>query len=172
MERFKKILFVVDPEKSCQPALERAVALAAHNQADLAVVAVIPRLHAGIHLSGDGTTSDDLQGAAQAQQRVRLSSLIEPYGRRHRIRTDVLIGTPYLEIVREVLSEGHDLVIRPPDGAASSGRLIGTDEMNLLRKCPVRCGSSSAGDQAPSGESWRPSMSATATDPARRRVMP
>ncbi|MFB1488810.1 MULTISPECIES: universal stress protein [unclassified Thiocapsa] len=147
MERFKKILFVVDAEKACLPALERAVALAANNEADLAVVAVIPRLHTGIHLFGDGATSDDLQAAAEAQQRLRLSSLIEPYGRRLRIRTDVLIGTPYLEIIREVLSEGHDLVIRPPDGAAWSGRLIGTDEMNLLRKCPcpvwlIKCGGS------------------------------
>ncbi len=147
MERFKKVLFVADPENACRPALDRAVALAANNQADLAVVAVIPRLHAGIHLFGDGTTADDLQAAEEARQRVRLSSLIEPYGRRHRIRTEVLIGTPYLEIIREVLSEGHDLVILSPDGAAWSGRLIGTDEMNLLRKCPcpvwlIKCGGS------------------------------
>jgi universal stress protein E len=136
MERFKKILFVVDPEKACRPALDRAVALAGKNQATLTVVAVIPRLDAGMHFLGAGATSGDLQAAAEAQQRARLSSLIEPYGRRIRIQTKVLIGTPYLEIIREVLTEAHDLVIRPPLGAGRSGRLIGTDEMNLLRKCP------------------------------------
>jgi universal stress protein E len=136
MERFKKIIFVVDPEKVCRPALDRAVALAGKNQATLAVVAVIPRLDAGIHFLGAGATSGDLQAAAEGQQQARLSSLIEPYGRRIRIQTKVLIGTPYLEIIREVLTEGHDLVIRPPEGAGWARRLIGTDEMNLLRKCP------------------------------------
>jgi universal stress protein E len=136
MERFKKILFVVDPEKACRPALDRAVALAGKNQAELAVVTVVPRLHAGIHLLGAGATSDDLQAAAEARQQARLSSLIEPYGQRIRIQTKVLLGTPFLKIIREVLSDAHDLVIRPPDGAGRSGRLIGTDEMNLLRKCP------------------------------------
>jgi universal stress protein E len=147
MERFKKILFVVDPEKACQACAGASCSPGGNNRADLTVVAVIPRLHAGIHLFGDGATSDNLQAAAEAQQQVRLSSLIEPYGQRLRIRTRVLIGTPYLEIVREVLSEGHDLVIRPPEGADWSGRLIGTDEMNLLRKCPcpvwlIKCGRS------------------------------
>jgi universal stress protein E len=136
MERFKKILFVVDPEKACRPALDRAIALAGKNQAELAVVTVIPRLNAGIHFLGAGATSGDLQAAAEARQQARLSSLIEPYGQRIRIQTKVLIGTPYLKIIREVLSDAHDLVIRPPEGAGRSGGLIGTDEMNLLRKCP------------------------------------
>jgi universal stress protein E len=136
MKRFKNILFVVDPEKACKPALDRAVALAENNQADLAVVDVMPPLTAGLGLFEDDSTADDLQTAAAAQHLLRLESLIKPYQQRLPIQSKVLMGTPYLEIIREVLRKQHDLVIRPPENAGWLGRLFGTDDMNLLRQCP------------------------------------
>jgi universal stress protein E len=136
MKRFKNILFVVDPEKACKPALERAVMLAENNQADLAMIDVIPRINAGRGLRDGGATTDDVQAAVARQRLSRLESLIKPYEQRHRIRVKVQAGTPYLEIIREVMRSKHDLVIRPPEDASWFRRLFGTDDMNLLRHCP------------------------------------
>ncbi|HSO82301.1 universal stress protein [Thiocapsa sp.] len=136
MKRFRNILFVADPEKGCRSAFERAVLLAENNQADLAVVDVIPRVSAGFRLRDDSTTAEDLQAAATEERVRRLESLIKPYGPRLDIRVKILTGTPYLEIIREVLRSKHDLVIRPPEDAGWFGRLLGSDDMNLLRQCP------------------------------------
>ena len=83
MKRFKSILFVVDPEKVCKPALERAVMLAENNQADLAIADVIPRLDLGRGLRDRGATTDEVQSAAAEQRLVRLESLVKPYEQRH-----------------------------------------------------------------------------------------
>ncbi|WP_296806538.1 universal stress protein [Thiocapsa sp.] len=136
MKRFRNILFVADPEKVCRSALERAVLLAENNQAELAAVDVIPRLAPGFRLCDGDTTTEDLQAAATEQRLHRLESLIKPYEPRLHIRVKVLTGTPYLEIIREVLRSKHDLVIRPPEDAGWFGRLLGSDDMNLLRQCP------------------------------------
>ena len=48
MKRFKDILFTIEPGKESKPALERAVALAENNQANLTVITVSPLISAGI----------------------------------------------------------------------------------------------------------------------------
>ncbi|QVL50381.1 MAG: universal stress protein [Thiocapsa sp.] len=136
MKWFRNILFVADPEKGCRSAFERAVLLAENNQAELTLVDVIPRMSTGFRLRDGGATAEDLQAAATEQRLHRLESLIKPYGPRLDIRVKVLTGTPYLEIIREVLRSKHDLVIRPPEDAGWFGRLLGSDDMNLLRQCP------------------------------------
>jgi hypothetical protein len=65
-----------------------------------------------------------------------LDALVEPYRQRIEIQTKVLIGVPFLEIVREVLRSGHDLVIKTPETQDWLDRFFGSDDMHLLRKCP------------------------------------
>ncbi|NCA70589.1 MAG: universal stress protein, UspA [Sphingobacteriia bacterium] len=138
MHRFKNILFVADTETQhiCKPALARAITLAENTPADLTVVTVIPRLNMGLRLVEGGLTSDEMQAAAIAEHQRRLDSLIESHGSRLSIRSKVLTGTPHLEIISEVLAHAHDLVIRPPENPGWLSRLFGSDDMNLLRKCP------------------------------------
>jgi len=49
----------------------------------------------------------------------------------------VLYGTPFLEIIREVLRNEHDLVMTTAEGRVDlKERLFGSTTMHLLRKCP------------------------------------
>ena len=49
----------------------------------------------------------------------------------------VLYGTPYLEIIREVMRNGHDLVMITTKGQRAIGAtLFGNTAMRLMRKCP------------------------------------
>ncbi len=52
------------------------------------------------------------------------------------IQTKVLIGIPFLEIIREVLRNSHDLVIKTAESGGLLDRVFGSDDMHLLRKCP------------------------------------
>jgi len=136
MRRFKNILFVVEPGEACRPALARAVMLAENNQASLTVVDVATLITAGIGMPEGGPISADLQAAMVSAHAQGLESLIDPYRKRIEIQAKVLIGTPFLEIIREVLRNAHDLVIKIPEHQDWLDRLFGSDDMHLLRKCP------------------------------------
>ena len=122
MKQFKNILFVVESGEACELTLERAVTLAEENQASLTVIDFVERVAAGIKMPS---------GPEQY-----LESLIRPFRERLRIQTKVLKGKPCLEIIREVLSNGHDLVIKSPEPQHWQNYFLGGTDRHLLRKCP------------------------------------
>jgi len=136
MKRFKRILCVVDPRQPTDTVLDRAVSLAQNNQAMLTVASVVPRLAAGMGMPDGGATSAELQQAQIADSRRRLDSAVAPLRSAIIMEAKVLMGTAFLEIIREVLRHGHDLVIKAPEEPAWLHRLFGSDDMHLLRKCP------------------------------------
>ena len=136
MKRFKRILCVVEPRQTAETVLERAVSLAQNNQATLTVVSVAPRVTAGIGMPDGGPISLELQKAAIADSRQQLENAVAPFQSQVTIDVKVLMGTAFLEIIREVLRHGHDLVMKVPEDPAWLERLFGSDDMHLLRKCP------------------------------------
>jgi nucleotide-binding universal stress UspA family protein len=136
MQRFKNILCVIERGDTSELALERAVTLAETNRASLTVVAAIPHMTAGIGMPDGGPITLDLQDIMKKENLARLERLIEPYRQRIDIKHRVLLGTSFLEIIREVLREGHDLLIKCPESPEWLERLFTGDDMHLLRKCP------------------------------------
>ncbi len=136
MKRFNNILCVVARGAGRKPALERAVTLAENNQARLTVVGVSERVTAGIGMPAGGPVSADLQAAIVSEHEQELESLLEPYRQRLDVQAKVLVGTPFLEIIREVLRNGRDLVIKTIEPRDWQDRLFGSNDMHLLRKCP------------------------------------
>lgn len=129
MQRFERILFVNDPGVSAGPAFQRAVRLAAANGAQLTVIEVgeeLPR------------TMDNLQKAFSKLNEDRLreiSEIARSKGIDAKVR--LLVGTPFIEIIREVVHGGHDLVIKSAEGRSGiSNILFGSTDLHLLRKCP------------------------------------
>lgn len=136
MKRFKNILFFADGGTEPSRALERAVALARVNNARLTVFDVVGEYEsAGRIQSGFGS---DLTEILSARRQQLLERMVEPFNEPDAIiYTRVLTGTPFIEVIRSVLSHRYDLVIkacRPPEGF--SERLLGSSDMHLMRKCP------------------------------------
>ncbi|MGB5439369.1 MAG: universal stress protein [Gammaproteobacteria bacterium] len=136
MKRFNDILCVVESGKTSAAALERAVTLAENNQASLTVVSVAEQVIAGIGMPPGGPISSQLQAALVKTHAGKLETLVEPYRSRTGIETRVLTGVPFLEIIREVLRNNRDLVIKVPETRDWLDRFMGSDDMHLLRKCP------------------------------------
>ncbi|HEB93255.1 MAG TPA: universal stress protein, UspA [Gammaproteobacteria bacterium] len=136
MKRFNNILCVVTPGAAGKPALERAVTLTENNQASLTVIDVTPCITAGIGMPAGGPISADLQAAVVSAHEQELDSLIAPYRQRINVQAKVLVGTPFLEIIREILRNGRDLVIKTAERRDWQDRLFSSDDMHLLRKCP------------------------------------
>lgn len=135
MKRFKNILCVVQPGKS-SAALQRAVSLAASNQATLTVVTVIDRVTAGIGMPDGGPISAELQAAMLCEKTQQLEAFIEPFRSQLKIKPRVLSGILFVEVIRAVLKNSYDLLIKSAETESWLERLFSSDDMHLLRKCP------------------------------------
>lgn len=136
MTIFKNILCVVDTKEDCAAALIRAISLAENNQADLTVVDVVDHFNAVVGTRIVGPNFVELDSKIATARAQALDALVEPHRATRPIKTKILSGTRYLEIVREVSSAKHDLVVKISDKMAWLDRLVGSDDMNLLRMCP------------------------------------
>jgi nucleotide-binding universal stress UspA family protein len=125
MKRFKNILAVYDGNIGTEDALDQAIMLAQRNQARLTIVDLI---------EPDRQSSNVIQERQRRLQRlltgVKADSIEEGNAR-------VLVGTPFLEIIREVLREQHDLVIASAEGGSVVKNVFfGSTATHLIRKCP------------------------------------
>lgn len=138
MKRFKNILYVNESTVDQASAVERAVTLAENNHADMTVVDVIPTqvVMACCGLPSAWGDATELQTAIMADRRNFLESMLQPYKQRLNIRVDVLVGKTFLEVIRAVLKNAFDLVVKPAENPNWAHRLFGSDDMHLLRKCP------------------------------------
>ena len=138
MKRFKNILYLNEPAVDQASTIARAVSLAVNNQADLTIVDVIPSqvVTAGIGLPPGGPISNELRAAVESDHRKAMESMVQSFKERLQIRLEVLVGKTYLEVIRAVLKNGYDLLIKPAENPTWTNRLFGSDDLHLLRKCP------------------------------------
>lgn len=136
MQRFKNILCVVGVIDAYRSALERAVALAENNQAHLTLIDVITPLTTDFGIPAAGPISGELQEAVVKARQLKLESLLKPYQGRIDLTSKVILGTAFLEIIREVIRNKHDLVITAAEPQDWLDRLFSSEDMHLLRKCP------------------------------------
>jgi len=138
MKRFKNILYVNEPTIDQASAVARAVSLAENNQANLTLVDVIPPqlVTAGDVLPPGGSISEEQRAALESDHRKALESLTQPFSERLHIRLEVVVGKTYLEAIRSVLKNGYDLLIKPVKTPNWTDRLFGSEDLQLLRKCP------------------------------------
>ncbi len=138
MKRFKNILLLAGGEGWKEAALKRAVILAKNNKAKLNVVEVIEELPREMQMLITSMHLADLQEVAITKQSRQLERIIAPIrGKGVQITAKVLIGTPFLEIIREVLRNKHDLVMKTARGKGGLKEILfGSTAMHLMRKCP------------------------------------
>lgn len=130
MKQFKNILYVFEPSIPQETNIARAISLAQNNQAHLTIIDVIPEQAVSIGVSAE------LTEALISERWKMLASLISSDVALPNIDIEVLVGTKFLEVIRAVLRNHYDLVMKPTENPDWVGRLFGSDDMHLLRKCP------------------------------------
>jgi nucleotide-binding universal stress UspA family protein len=138
MQRFKNILIALDSKTRNKALLERGAALAQRNQACLTVIDVVEDAPGSAPWPILSRSSADLSKYIIERHSHDLEQLSAPLRQKgFQVNTKVLTGTPFLEIIREVLRNRHDLVIiMAEDQGGLKERLFGSTTMHLLRKCP------------------------------------
>ena len=138
MQRFKNILLVAGGAGFEAAALKRAVDLAKNNGARLTVVDVVEELPREMQMLVTSMHLVDIQKLVVEERLKDIkqhTKAVVPKG--VRVATKVLVGTPFFEIIREVLKNKHDLVIKTARGEGRLKEVIfGSTTMHLLRKCP------------------------------------
>lgn len=131
---FKKILVYQDSSKEPGAALLRAIKLAKRNSAKLKVVDVVsemPQFFRSL-MSAPMSVLDDVGQARRAKLRDLVASVAEDDVE---IKTDVLVGRPFVELIREVVDRKHDVLMK--DARAEAADLFfGSLDVRLLRYCP------------------------------------
>ena len=124
MKRFKNILAVYNDQVGADAVLDRAASLGRQNKAILTLLDV----------TGEDTPSQPY--LTERERRLeRVAQTVSGDGLD--IRTRVVTGKPFYEIIRAVLNGKHDLVILAAESPGGFRELLfGSTSMHLMRKCP------------------------------------
>jgi nucleotide-binding universal stress UspA family protein len=135
MQRFKKILLVVGDSPNREAGVARAETLAVRNRAQLTAVAAFADFPRELKLL-KGMDPQELKARITQEIQKELEERLTWVSQRGLPTSGkVLWGTPFLEIIREVLRENHDLVVLTPERDRNS-KWLGSTATHLLRKCP------------------------------------
>lgn len=134
MKRFQKILYVSQGINDETDGLKQAISLARNNGAGLTALAITPPLPANM---------EDYRNRFENAIVEDMRTVLVDTARSLNITEDELTYSiraeqdkvPVIKIIRTILQEGHDLVIKETDGQHEAKGFQALD-MGLLRKCP------------------------------------
>lgn len=137
MQRFKNILLVLRDGNLAGPATQRALALTRRNNARLTVVDVLSLKGFGLSLTSFTGKTEELQEDMRRERGEELTLLFQSLADELDIHTEVLTGKPFVEIIRYVIENDCDLIIKEvSDEKRFAAILFGSTDLRLLRKCP------------------------------------
>lgn len=124
MKTFNNILYVLEDSADHPRALARIIALAEAHRAKLTILDVIP--------AGAADDSSEIF----AYHTAAIDPLVAPHRNTLDISVTLALGITFVEVIRTVLRNDHDLVIKVAETPDYIKRLFGSTDMHLLRKCP------------------------------------
>jgi nucleotide-binding universal stress UspA family protein len=138
MKRFSNILLIVDEGTDYSATLKRAVTLARNNQALLTICAIADAIPSEMQMGVIAITPAELLKIAVTEKREWLEKAVKSVAAEGvALKVKVLIGKPFIEIIRQVLGNDYDLIIKCAEVAGGlRDMLFGSTDMHLMRKCP------------------------------------
>lgn len=134
MKRFKNILFFANPLDNVESALRQALSIYDLEDSRITLVEVANDISSSFVEAG--IVSDGLRDEILAERRKNAEALVANVDVSEEIEVKLLTGTPFVEVIQEVIRGKYDLLIKPSEGAGTFDRLLGSTDMHILRKCP------------------------------------
>lgn len=127
---------VVDPEESADTAIIQAVRVANDYQADITFASVIrtARSWPGIHRSKE-EFNEGFDALAE-KKRSAVEDRVAAIAPSMEASVEIYSGIGFIQIIKRVLNNHHDLVVKCAEDTDWIDRLFGSEDMHLLRKCP------------------------------------
>ena len=135
MERFKNILVVVkgntDPKNDA--ALIRGAKLAKRNNAQLTVMDVVAAPESAAKEYKGIIDLEELTTMLVAHREKQLTEAVEPLKCDCDVSVKVVVGRDFIEIVRQMVFEKHDLLLKVANEHLES---FDSSDFHIMRKCP------------------------------------
>lgn len=138
MTRFKNILLAIHG-KNNEEALKRAFTLAKNNKAKLTIIDVIEELPQTMKEYLEIISEEELENIVSEERISEIQELIKSKVNVKNVKPVVktIFGKPHIEIIKQVLRNKHDLVMKNSTGKGGTKEvLFGSIDINLMRKCP------------------------------------
>ncbi len=136
MKRFHSILVVTPHDVSPTEAIATADRLATMNGGRLHIFDTTPPLRASRSGFIGRYRASDIEDMVASARRSELEQAVADC--RAPVEVEVGSGPLFIEAIKRVLRDGHDLLLVAPDQEAGShGLSRASTTMHLLRKCPV-----------------------------------
>ncbi len=140
VRRFKSILFVANGSEGDKSVLARALRLASANSANLTLFAALDAEDYQFDDQATRSAVEAINKVRLEERREELESLRQEAISEHpELTIDVAVetGAMALSVIRAVLVNHHDLVMKAAEGHTGKWkRLFGTGDQKLMRKCP------------------------------------
>lgn len=138
MNRFKNILLVFNPKVNARAAIDQAETLAKQNSARITVCAVVKELPSNMSIALLVLSPEELFASLMKEHQEQVDGIVSALNKKGvKATAQIKVGIPFIEIIRQVLREEHDLVIVAAEGKTGlTERLFGSTSMHLMRKCP------------------------------------
>jgi nucleotide-binding universal stress UspA family protein len=138
MNGFQHILLYSNGEKGTTATFKRVLELAQEFRAKLTIVDVVDLSPSVIQWILRSPAHVEARAIAESNARRRLERLVVSARERGVDATaDVLFGKPFAELIRTVLKQNCDLVVKMASGGGGiRERLLGSTALHLMRKCP------------------------------------
>lgn len=131
---FDKILVYENALAETHPALDRAVTLAEGTDIEVKIIDVVTAAENVRH-----DRHRRMRSVVELERQDRLGEICKPLrSLKINYTTELLRGRPFAEIVREVVHEGFDLVIKTASLATPNEvtGVMGPTDMRIVRNCP------------------------------------
>ena len=136
MKRFNSILCVVDNEHSFDTAFAQSMKIANDHQAKISFISVIaPPKNWPVALLKKESNFDNFHEIAESRH-ATIRSWISKLNPTLKANIDVYLGKGFIEIIKCVTKNKHDLVVKCAEDIDWIDRMFGSEDMHLLRKCP------------------------------------
>lgn len=138
MQKLKSILLFFDQAIHTHSEVSCIRALANQSELNVTVVCVVKEVPANLGMLMTQITPQEILDLMVKDYQQKAELLVKQLHDIHvKAESKVLVGTPFIEIIRQVLAEKHDLVMLMAEGKGDlQERLFGSTSMHLMRKCP------------------------------------
>lgn len=135
MEKIRRILLAVDGTYDRQAFIGEVATVAKDAGAQVALLSVLDTPSGDQEMSAEFS---DLQRCMTEDNLEQMQDISSELAKREiKVTIKQTNGKPYLEIIREALSGGYDLVMKPAESMATVKIfLFGGTDMQLFRMCP------------------------------------
>ncbi len=136
MKRFNNILCVVDPKESAETAIIQSVKIAIDHQAELTFVSVLQSSRPwGLGLHSPEENNKCLEEFV-VNTHSEIKSQVSEIAPSFKPNIEVSSGIGFIQIIKRVIKNKHDLVVKCAEDIDWMDRMLGSEDMHLLRKCP------------------------------------